>query len=374
MYHVNENYERRQKERRDGDERRDFQMGSEHWQEPSWADQRLQFFTRYFFAILGLIYLNYFFAYSDIWMPVSVPNIMLVCYLGWATALLWHAKKHPFSPTRYRLAMWVDVVYTSVIVLNDPFTIPITSLVYIVVVLGNGMRYGMRCFSEALVGSFFAAMLTLTLRYAGTFHDLSPGILFMNLFGAIIVIYAYVLMSRIDKSRRVLEHTSRLDLLTGIMNRAALLETGARILTMGADNTVVVFGDLDKFKAINDTRGHSEGDRCLAAVGKIIRTSIRQTDIAGRYGGDEFVLVLTDSDPQQAQEVADRIRNRIEAWGKRLNINLGISFGFALAPKHGKNLHTLLQHADTDLYRAKASQHSNSGLNDAVLNEAGTTA
>ena len=72
-----------------------------------------------------------------------------------------HARRHQIYPLRYHLAMWVDIAITAISVLNDPYTIPPSLLVFIMVVLGNGMRYGMRLFAEALLGCFGAAMLVL---------------------------------------------------------------------------------------------------------------------------------------------------------------------------------------------------------------------
>lgn len=151
----------------------------------------------------------------------------MAVYFGVNTLFLVHALGHPVSPTRYRLAMWADVAVISILVLNDPYHIPPSLLVYIMVVLGNGMRYGMRLFGEALIGCFGAAILALALRFIGTTSTLPPGVLFLCLLGGIILVYAYVLLGRIEVSRRSLrqeqEKVSRLsgELMARIQQRFA---------------------------------------------------------------------------------------------------------------------------------------------------------
>ena len=102
-------------------------------------------------------------------------NVMFCTYFAWLALAYGHAWRVRYSTRRFRVAMWIDVACVSVVVLNDPFVVPITSLVYIVIVLGNGMRYGMQCFSEALIGSLIAAMVTLSVRYLGSMDEVTPG-------------------------------------------------------------------------------------------------------------------------------------------------------------------------------------------------------
>ena len=215
-------------------------------------------------------------------------NTVLGMYLLSNTLLFLHARQHNFHTMRFHLAMWVDIIITSVCVLNDPFPIPPSLLVFIMVVLGNGMRYGMRLFAESLLGCFTATMLVLSARYLIDGATLSPGLVFLNLFSAIILVYTYALMGRIDRNRRELELRSNLDILTGLLNRRALLDT---VNTMFQDlhrhnrKFAMLFADLDKFKAVNDGLGHAAGDLVLKQFAEIIKNSIRSSDVAARFGG-----------------------------------------------------------------------------------------
>ena len=332
---------------------------------PSWTDQRLQIMTRYLFTVLGIIYFNLVFEYTPSWLTLAEMNVFFVAYLGWITLVYLHARRKPYSPLRFRIAMWTDILGISLTVLNDPFIVPLTALVYIIIVLGNGMRYGMRCFSEALIGSFFAALITMTLRYAGSFSAMTPGGWFLNVFGGLILVYAYILMSRVDANRRNLEAISRSDPLTGLLNRGALMQAAETALeplrSSEAETVVVMFADLDKFKAVNDTLGHAAGDRVLRAVARIIQQNMRSQDIAARYGGDEFVLLLHDTRIGDAEVVARRLQQNIDAWAQRNAVEVSVSIGLGEAPTHGTDLETLLHRVDEALYQSKL-RHGTGGI------------
>lgn len=236
------------------------------------------------------------------------------------------------------------------------------------IVLGNGMRYGMRYFAEALLATFAAALVVLTLRYSADIDLMHPGVLFLNLFAALVLVYAYLLMSRVDASRRMLERSSRLDALTGLVNRRALFAAAEKLLNRGDEQPprlVVMFADLDKFKSVNDTHGHGEGDRVLCEVARILRNSVRASDVVARYGGDEFVLLLVDISLQQAHAAAERIRCRIQDWARINDLPLSASIGLGEAPTDGCDLETLLASVDRALYSSKA-KNGHGGLNHAV--------
>lgn len=362
-------YRRRRGDHHDPGGRRSADLFSDHGYEPRWADQRLQYLTRYLFSSIGIIYFNFVFEYTSPWLSQQFVTVSLLIYMIWVTFWFVRARRQQFSPRRVRITMWGDVVAVSVTVLTDPFVAPISSLVYMLIVLGNGMRYGMRYFTEALLATFAAALVVLTLRYSADIDLMQPGVLFLNLFAALVLVYAYVLMSRVDASRRMLERSSRLDALTGLINRRALFAAAEKLLAARngqLPRLVVMFADLDKFKQINDTRGHGEGDRVLCEVARILRSSVRDADVVARYGGDEFVLLLVDSDLMQAQAIADRIQARIRRWAEANELPLSASLGLGEAPNDGCDLETLLRRVDKALYRSKAGD-AHGGMEPAVF-------
>jgi diguanylate cyclase (GGDEF)-like protein len=120
-----------------------------------------------------------------------------------------------------------------------------------------------------------------------------------------------------------------------------------------------VFLDLDDFKRINDLHGHLAGSHALMEVAAVVLPSVRDTDCVVRYGGDEFVLILTETGIDEAIQVAERIRTKIEAHrfsgGRRLKFTLTASFGIAVFPEHALSPQQLIAGADRAMYQAKAA-------------------
>ena len=122
----------------------------------------------------------------------------------------------------------------------------------------------------------------------------------------------------------------------------------------------LVFMDLDRFKPINDQYGHLRGSRTLREVGFLIRAAVRETDIPARYGGDEFVIVLPQTEGEPAQVLADKLRSLIEEHTflqeEGINARLGVSLGVATYPEEAKTKEALIRLADKRMYEDKASR------------------
>jgi diguanylate cyclase (GGDEF)-like protein len=365
------NHQRRSSDRRVRADRRSYPGHSSTPNEfvsgyryPPWQEQKIQFFTRYVFLALGFLFFNAVEGIEPAHWSLLQLNTALGLYLVCNTLFFLHARLHNFHTMRFHLAMWVDIITTSICVLNDPYPIPPSLLVFIMVVLGNGMRYGMRLFAESLFGCFTATMLVLSARYLIDGATLSPGLVFLNLFGGIILVYSYILMGRIERNQRELELRSNLDILTGLLNRRALLDvvnTMFQRLQRNHRKFALLFADLDRFKAVNDELGHAAGDLVLKHFADIIRNSIRSTDIAARFGGDEFVILLEDTSLEQAERVATRIQDKVSYWSNENSIDFSVTFGLGEAPTHGDNFHSLLEQVDQALYHSKTA-HTGGGL------------
>jgi len=149
------------------------------------------------------------------------------------------------------------------------------------------------------------------------------------------------------------------DLLTRLPNRSLFKDRLSMALTQAARNNqrlAVMFIDLDRFKVINDSLGHTMGDRLLQAVSQRLLGCIRRGDTLSRFGGDEFTLLLPDSQsPLAASQVAEKILESIKEPFKlgEHDIYVGASIGIALYPEGGTTLDALIKNADIAMYRVK---------------------
>jgi len=159
-------------------------------------------------------------------------------------------------------------------------------------------------------------------------------------------------------SEERIQYLANFDALTGLPNRNLLadhLQYAISLVKRTNGNLAVIFIDLDRFKDINDTLGHSVGDAFLVEVGARLKTALRESDTASRLGGDEFILVLPDTDAQGAAHIVDKV---LEAISKPYQVEqyaliVTASIGIAIYPHDGENLETLSRSADTAMYRAK---------------------
>ena len=127
-------------------------------------------------------------------------------------------------------------------------------------------------------------------------------------------------------------------------------------------NVAAIFLDLDDFKRVNDLYGHLVGSHVLMEMAAVILASVRDTDVVARYGGDEYVVVMPETNIEAAARVAERLREKTErhefTGGRRLRLKLTASFGVAAFPQHAQSPQQLVACADTAMYEAKAA-HKN---------------
>jgi diguanylate cyclase (GGDEF)-like protein len=167
----------------------------------------------------------------------------------------------------------------------------------------------------------------------------------------------------LHRCMRRLERAATHDPLTGLANRALFDPSVAAAVeaSLGGIGCAVLYLDLDRFKAVNDTYGHPGGDIVLREVGNRLLGMVRPGDLAARLGGDEFAILMAGPFPAYApQLLADRI---VAAFAEPLHVNgrtvaIGCSIGFAVAPADGRDMRTLVGAADRALYRAKADRGS----------------
>ncbi len=156
----------------------------------------------------------------------------------------------------------------------------------------------------------------------------------------------------------VAEIRAATDALTGLPNSRALSESLTRMVAQAARSDqplAAIICDLDHFKQINDVYGHDKGDEALAAASAALRAGVRESDLAGRFGGEEFLILLPDTTLDGAALTAEKLRQEISrAQVAGVEAGISASFGVAAFPTDAPDPARLLRIADRALYAAKA--------------------
>jgi len=203
----------------------------------------------------------------------------------------------------------------------------------------------------SLVGtSLFGVLLAVSLTFAQQ----------LKLLRVVFRLAAALSLALVSRSQRLLQMATS-DHLTGLFNRGYVDDRLAielsRARRYGKQLSIAVI-DADRFKSLNDTHGHSAGDLVLRTIGAMLRESFRQSDTAGRYGGEEFVVILPETDIEAAQRKVERLREQVASTPialatRREKIQMTISAGLASFPQDGEDAAELLASADERMFQAK---------------------
>jgi diguanylate cyclase (GGDEF)-like protein len=258
-------------------------------------------------------------------------------------------------------------------------------------VFGNGLHFVMRnypfeylCFPFLIWAAFrFGRRTAATAIGAlaiiatwGTLHGYGPfarnsqntSLMLLQSFMAIAALTTMILAAEATEHRRAEEHVRHLadsDPLTGLANYRRLVEaldSEIKRYNRSRNPFAILLLDMDGLKKLNDTHGHLAGSRALVRLADILRLHCREIDVAARYGGDEFVLVLPEADARAALHVAQRISERLRHDGHRPPIS--VSTGVAVFPADGGSLEELLSAADRALYANKHATTANLQLSE----------
>ncbi|NHB58870.1 GGDEF domain-containing protein [Acinetobacter sp. 194] len=202
----------------------------------------------------------------------------------------------------------------------------------------------------------FSEQLNQSNFYKNEFWMKSMAILYIPIL-IVSALFFEILLSQWRRKEKRIETLSRVDSLTEVYNRRYVSDFLTSLYKSKDSKYSVILLDLDFFKMINDSYGHDAGDEVLRRVAKILKSSMRYHDVVGRFGGEEFILILPNQSLQLAVEIADRCRKAIHNEAMLLpngeEIHVSASFGVAISEK-GKTMHDVIREADQALYRAKS--------------------
>lgn len=179
------------------------------------------------------------------------------------------------------------------------------------------------------------------------------------------IIYYYessqqMLIRYVQQERDKFENASKHDLLTGLSNRRDIIEKmeneQIRHARMGKPFAIII-GDLDNFKNLNDTYGHDSGDLVLKVIGRILKSQVRGIDCPARWGGEEFLIMLVETDIDGGQKVAERIRKKIENADfkyKDEKLSVTMTLGLSVYKKTDSHIDDCIKRADRCLYQGKS--------------------
>ena len=226
-------------------------------------------------------------------------------------------------------------------------------------------RYSDENGSDYLVHSKYIPELDLYLLVEAKVSDFTSDVrktFYMNLVLSLLVtiMIVIIIVKMINTSNFQLEKLANYDELTNLPNRRVFNEKLKQLLLLHGRKTVdisIIFFDLDDFKKINDNYGHNIGDKVLIRVSQIIRENIRETDLCGRWGGEEFIAAFVNSSLEDAQIKAQKLRVSIEN-DKELKslVGSGVTASFGLTEAREKDsVESVLKRVDKALYEAKDS-------------------
>lgn len=285
-----------------------------------------------------------------------------------------------YSPRAYVAFRWLAIAFVasaasnalkqfgfSASVSNAGNVLFITTAIFTLVVSFLAWRRGIRAAGWFLVawGLLEAVTIATAVRLLMADSEHAESLLYFALplsMVAAAVLVALGVADRLREQRTALgdaERRAQTDALTGVLNRRSLIERlqAACLRARARDLPIaLLFIDLDHFKQINDSYGHAAGDACLRAIVDPIQAELRQSDVIGRIGGEEFVVILSSADTAAAHPIAERIRDRvanIRVDGFRAPIQLTCSIGVAASDTLGVWGEELIAHADAAVYAAK---------------------
>lgn len=172
------------------------------------------------------------------------------------------------------------------------------------------------------------------------------------LFSTLSILLSFIISNWVSRPMYLAFHDS----LTGLKNRAAFDDTLMQVLAERKGITALLMIDLDNFKLVNDYFGHDSGDNLLRQVAQVINTLVDQDDIAFRWGGDEFMIIMPETTKEEAESVAKQLIDTLQATFaelKLLETEVTASIGISFAPVHGLDPETLCKKADFALYTSK---------------------
>lgn len=304
-------------------------------------------------------------ALRDQTRPDWVWVLTIIGGLAWPHLAYLHSSRAKKSGHAEKFNLMIDAALTSFAVYAIGFSIVPSAISITLTAMNNLSVGGVRLWAKGCIATLAGLMVTavflpLEFRPASSLLVQSASMLLVVMYLIAFAWTMWRMANNLQKSRDAQQVLSQTDALSGLKNRgafeSALGEKFAALQTgHGKTQTALLFIDMDHFKRINDESGHAAGDRVLRAMGLALKSEIRKEDIAARYGGDEFAVLLDQADEPAALAFLERIKTRIQSMtlfedsAIPLTWSTGVSMFFASMPSPD----AWLAQADAALYKVK---------------------
>jgi diguanylate cyclase len=296
------------------------------------------------------------------WHGMVVALLAIYCF-GWPHVAYLTARMSVRPSSAERRSMLVDAFAAGFFASAMGFDPVPTAAIVSMVTMNNMSTGGPRFMARGLVASIGGAALAhagLGTAFNGvlTQAQMLACMPLLVLYPLSLGYVCYLTAVKLHRQKKQLSEMSRTDYLTGLVNRAALndiLDESFRAPGTSLRNSVIALIDVDGFKRINDTYGHSAGDRALQHIAEIMRTSVRDQDTVGRYGGDEFCIILRDVSQLEAAHILEQMRARAQqhagAQGgeQKSTLSIGAAVYSSVVSTSARWIHL----ADEAMYAAK---------------------
>lgn len=302
----------------------------------------------FFFSIFGVLNI----VYDKLYLGLLE---MLLVVIGIINLLIYRKTSNYFLTSRI-LLIFISVLILIVVITGGYKN---QGILWIYVI--PPLTFFLRDKISALKWNIFFVTSILIFQIASIFGIMKVAYSFETIF---VALCAYIAVSFLtyfysDIFMNLLEglkEKAMVDSLTGLYNReflfAYLQQETEKIKRKSDEGICLAFIDLDDFKKINDTYGHQKGDEILSQISKIIRENFRSSDVVGRFGGDEFILVVNTKNKKAIEEKLRFIKNQIEKFFEEYG--LSISYGIVEMPKETIVLEEALRLADERMYQMKS--------------------
>jgi diguanylate cyclase len=278
--------------------------------------------------------------------------------------LAWYLARHSADPlAAERRNLMIDSASAGVWVVLMHFNLLPSALLVAMLSMDKICVGGWRFLARTATAQLAAALATLALygfhfEPVTSLRQIALCLPFLAAYPIGVATLTFALARKVRQQNKQLAELNRIDPLTGLVNRVhweeAALSELRRHQRLGRPAALLML-DIDSFKPINDEQGHPAGDEVIRGVAGVLGACLRDIDVAGRYGGDEFGILLPETDIAQACAVAERIRHTVQGslFGPDRRLRCTVSIGLALVTTDMHNSRDWITCADQALYRAK---------------------